>query len=238
MKITDSRRVAAPTSAAKPARSRVVTPVGEPAETVSVAGIPKSELTPRVMQALTQLMEEVASLRSELSRTKAKVDELSTLAFTDPLTGVFNRRAFVAELNRTLAVVERHGQPAAIAYFDLDDMKAVNDGFGHAGGDAAIRHVATTLKEHVRQTDIVGRLGGDEFGVIFAYSDDEASAGKVRELQMRIADADIPLGDRSFRITVTAGVAPIKGGQSVEATLDLADAAMYAGKASKKKVAS
>lgn len=238
MKITESRRVAQATRTEKTSKPDAAKPVSEPSETVSIAGIPKSELTPRVMQALTQLMEEVANLRSELSKSQARVDELTTLAFTDPLTGVFNRRAFVSELNRTLAIVERHGQPAAVAYFDLDDMKSINDGFGHAGGDAAIKHVATTLKENVRQTDIVGRLGGDEFGVIFAYSDDEASSGKVRELQTRIGDADIPLGDKTFRVSVSAGVAPIKGGQSIEATLDLADAAMYAGKATKKRAVS
>ena len=188
MKVTSNQSIARNQRTAKktaPERPKVA---AAPKDNVSIAGVPQSELTPRVMRAMTQLMEEVSQLRMELAETKAKMMELSEMAFTDPLTGVYNRRAFVSELNRTLAVVERHGQPASLAFFDMDDMKSVNDGFGHAGGDVAINHVAKTIKENIRQTDIVGRLGGDEFAVIFNYSDQEAAAGKVRELRSQISE--------------------------------------------------
>ncbi|MEO0399866.1 MAG: GGDEF domain-containing protein [Pseudomonadota bacterium] len=235
MKVGQNTRVNAPQ------RTRTAAPAGgaqsansAPKDTLSIAGVPKAELTPRVMRALAELMEEVASLRHELAEAKARVDELSTMAFTDSLTEVFNRRAFVAELNRTLALADRHGQAAALAYFDLDDMKNINDSLGHAGGDAALTHVASKIKENVRQTDVVGRLGGDEFGVIFNYSDKEAAAGKVRYIRDLIINTPARLGEETFKVGVTAGLAPIVQGTTAEATLDLADAAMYEGKKKKK----
>ncbi|MBI1393797.1 MAG: diguanylate cyclase [Alphaproteobacteria bacterium] len=234
MKITGNRPVAPPRRATASENVARTDPVSSSRDTITIAGIPRSELTPRVMQALTQLIDEVNVLRSELATANQRIGELSTLAFTDPLTGVHNRRAFVGELDRTLAMVERHDQPASIAYFDLDDMKSINDGFGHAGGDAAITHVATTIKENVRATDVVGRLGGDEFGVIFAYADRDSALGKVQEIQSLISDADVRFGDKTFRVSVTAGVAPLQKGETPETALNVADAAMYVGKANKK----
>ncbi|MEM6414731.1 MAG: GGDEF domain-containing protein [Pseudomonadota bacterium] len=235
MKVTQNSRISRtrPSKATTgDASSPSVAP--KPQDSVAIAGIPKAELTPRVMRALTELMQEVATLRHELAESKARMDELTTLAFTDSLTGVFNRRAFVAELNRTLAIVNRHGQAAALAYFDLDNMKGINDTLGHAGGDAAIKHVTNKIKENVRQSDVVGRLGGDEFGVIFNYSDKESASGKVQYIRDEIVNTPVKLGDETFSVGVTAGLAPIVQGTTAEATLDLADSAMYKGKKAKK----
>ncbi|RZO68123.1 MAG: GGDEF domain-containing protein [Parvularculaceae bacterium] len=206
-----------------------------PNDTVSVAGIPKEELTPRVMRALTELMQEVSSLRQELSVTKARMEELTQMAYTDPLTGVYNRRAFVTELNRTVALVNRHPQPASLAFFDLDNMKSINDNYGHAGGDLAVQHVASVIKQNIRESDVIGRLGGDEFGVVFNYAGPEIAGEKVASLQEIVRSTPITLEDKTFSVTVTAGVAPIRRGESAEAALDLADAAMYDGKKGRAK---
>lgn len=239
MKVTGNQRTsgAATVKRASSARassaSTAASAVSGTQDTVSIAGIPKAELTPRVVQALTELMEEVSTLRLELAETKSRMNELATMAFTDPLTEVFNRRAFVTELNRTVALVNRHDQPASLAFFDMDDMKSINDAYGHAGGDLAVKHVATVIKANIRETDIIGRLGGDEFGVIFNYANHEDANEKVGSLQSQVASAPLKIGEQSFNVTVTAGVAPIKQGASAEAALDLADAAMYDGKKNK-----
>ncbi|MEM1397664.1 MAG: GGDEF domain-containing protein [Pseudomonadota bacterium] len=233
MRVNSQTRVEAPRRSSAAAPSEKAKSVSSATDTVTIAGVPKSELTPRVMDALTKLMDEVTTLREELSGANARIQELTQLAFSDPLTGVHNRRAFVGELDRTLAIVNRHDQAASIAYFDLDDMKSINDGHGHKGGDAAISHVASTLKDNIRATDVVGRLGGDEFGVIFPYADYTAAKEKVKELQSLVSNSPVTVDQDTFSVTVTAGVAPLKQGSTASSALDLADAEMYKGKAAK-----
>ena len=233
MKITGNQRVQRPTTAKAKSAPRAGAGSRAPADTLNIAGVPQAELTPKVRQALASLMQEVAELRAELAETQQRIRELSDLAFTDPLTGVYNRRAFVAELNRTLAIVDRHGQPASLAFFDLDDMKMINDRYGHRGGDAALAHVAHIIQDNIRQTDAVGRLGGDEFGVIFSYSSKDAAKAKVEGLRQQIISAPLTLDNEMISVRITAGVAEIEKGATVESTLDIADAAMYEGKKSK-----
>ncbi len=233
MKISGNQGVQATRRKGKAEAQNAAPTAAAPKDSITVAGIPQAELTPRVMRALTDLMEEVATLRQELAETQSKMAELSTMAFTDPLTGVYNRRAFVNELNRTLAIVQRHDQAAALAYFDIDDMKSINDHYGHAGGDAAIVHLAQMLMSNVRQTDVVGRLGGDEFAVIFNYAEKDAAAGKVLELQKAINEKSVELNGAKFSMSVTVGIAPIAQGATVETTLNFADAEMYRGKREK-----
>ncbi len=89
----------------------------------------------------------------------------------DQLLPLLNRRAFVRELTRYIAFTGRYNTPASLIYFDLNHFKQINDTHGHAGGDAALEHFAETLLSHVRDSDCVGRLGGDEFGVLLTHAD-------------------------------------------------------------------
>src|SRR4051794_41410327 len=118
--------------------------------------------------AAAALARENAELRAELLALRARLAEAEGLADRDALTPLLNRRALMRELARTLAAVERYGRPASLVYFDLDGLKAINDRFGHAAGDAVLRAVAQRLIGHVRASDVAGRMGGDEFAVILA----------------------------------------------------------------------
>ena len=201
-----------------------------PADAVTFLGVPETEMTPRVRAALTQLMEEAADLRLQLAEARTRLKEMSALAYTDPLLGILNRRAFVAELNRALARVDRHGEKASLAYFDLDGMKAVNDAHGHAAGDAALVHVADIILANIRQTDAFGRLGGDEFGVIFSHADVAAARKKTASLIAAVRASPLSYDGAPLDINVSAGVAAIEKGATAESALAVADAAMYAGK--------
>ena len=112
------------------------------------------------------LMGEVDNLRKELQQTREKLEEVERTADQDQLLPLLNRRAFVRELTRYIAFTGRYGTPATLIYFDLDGFKQVNDTFGHAGGDAVLSHFAQTLQADPPNSDVVGRLGGDEFGVL------------------------------------------------------------------------
>lgn len=222
---TPSRRVKG-TSAAGGAGSDAAAPVSA-AESSFFRGIPESELTPRVRQALISLIEEMNSLREELNETRQRMQELENLADTDPLLGIYNRRAFARELSRTLAMVERYGTPASLVFADLDNLKIVNDEMGHGAGDAALSHVASVLKANIRETDSLGRLGGDEFGIILLQADESRALDKAGLLSARVSEDKVLWKDYAFTAHISCGVVEIKKGWTVDDALHTADNAMY-----------
>ena len=157
------------------------------ADSASILGIPEAELTPRVRDAITRLMAEVDSLRQELRNSQRRLEELEELADMDGLLPLLNRRAFMRELTRIKSFADRYQVQAAMIYFDLDNFKQINDTFGHNAGDAVLSHVAMQLQEHVRTSDVVGRLGGDEFGVILAQADAKQALIKGEKLAKEIS---------------------------------------------------
>ena len=100
---------------------------------------------------------------------------------------IYNRRAFVRELTRVISMTERYGQPSSIIFLDVDGLKKINDRHGHGAGDVALLSVADRLLLNVRESDIVGRLGGDEFGVILFNADGETALAKAAALTENIA---------------------------------------------------
>lgn len=173
---------------------------------------------------------ELALLRAELAEARARIAHLEKLADADPLLGVLNRRALLRELERARALVDRHGAPACLFFADLDELKRINDDLGHGAGDLALAHVAATLVENVRKTDSVGRLGGDEFGVVLAFTEEEAAWEKTRALARQVENAPILWNGFSFAVSISCGVAPIVKGATSEEILAAADRAMYENK--------
>jgi diguanylate cyclase (GGDEF)-like protein len=176
----------------------------------------------------------IARLKAELAQTRARLAEMELLADRDPLAPVLNRRAFLRELHRTIAYCQRYGAEASLAFFDLDGFKAVNDTFGHAAGDDALRVVAATLAAHVRESDIVGRLGGDEFGVILAQAGREAAEIKAASLVSEIEKAPLIIGGRTIHVGASFGVRPFESGLDAEQMMAEADAAMFLRKGARK----
>lgn len=201
--------------------------VDRPTDTASIMGIPAAELTPKVRAAITALMEEVERLRGELETYRKRTDFLERLADEDALLPVVNRRAFVRELSRTMAFAQRYGSPSSIAYFDVNGMKEVNDNLGHTAGDAVLLHVARTLLDNVRQSDIVGRLGGDEFGVILAQADEEVATMKTMQLAELISREQVVHGGHEVSVSLAFGHYTFEGNEGTHAAIEAADRAMY-----------
>ena len=190
-------------------------------------GIPEAELTPKVRAAIGQLLEEVQRTRQELEQAKKRVDHLEQLADQDTLTPVLNRRAFVRELSRVMAFSERYGAASAVLYFDVNGLKAINDTHGHAAGDAALSHVAQVLMHQVRGSDIVGRLGGDEFGVILVQVDSQGAQAKATQLAQAIEAQPVAWNGDALTVGASFGVHSLTPGQQADEALDAADRAMY-----------
>ena len=149
-----------------------------------------------------------------------------TAAATDPLTGLPNRRVFFEKLAEGLARSEQDGAPLSIAIIDANGLKQLNDQFGHAAGDQALIRIGEILAAGVRTDDVVARIGGDEFGVVFPGAPLFAADRIMRRLADDIANATIPGGQQLP--TVAWGIAPaLIEGTSVDAIVDAADRAMY-----------
>ena len=203
-------------------------------DSTSFLGLTEVEMTPAVSAAVQTLLTEIDDLRGEVGRLKAKLSETEGLADRDALTPLLNRRALIRELGRIRTFAQRYGSPASLVYFDMDDLKGVNDRFGHAAGDAAIRAVAERLLANLRDSDIVGRMGGDEFAVILVQADHATAEGKAAQLARAIEAEPLRFGDWSAPLHVSWGVREISMDAEPETLVADADAAMYARKRERK----
>jgi len=186
-------------------------------------GLNARDVSPAAEAAIARLSAERDALAERLALAEAQADR-------DTLTPTFNRRAFLRELHRTMSEVERYRTPAAVLYLDLDGFKSVNDSFGHAAGDAVLRHVARLLVESVRESDVVGRLGGDEFGVILNRASSEEARAKAAGLSEKLNTSAILHAGVAHRVRASFGVHAIAMGEDPETAIARADEAMYAEK--------
>lgn len=174
-----------------------------------------------------QLLEEIARLRAEVMRLEAKVEELDRLAHRDALVPLVNRRGMLRELEMMIARHERHGTPAAMLFVDLDDLKMLNDKFGHMGGDAALMKVAEKLLQGTRTNDCVARLGGDEFCILLDHADEKDALETAERLVDSIAGEDFLFEGAPIPLSVAIGVTLIERGDTPATVLLRADKAMY-----------
>lgn len=181
---------------------------------------------------LRQALQEAESLNKQLLAQVQRVDELNRalteLATTDPLTGLNNRRAFDDGLDRELATVGRRHTPLSLLVLDIDHFKKVNDTFGHNLGDRVLMAVAQVLNDCARVTDLVARVGGEEFALVLPHTNSEGACGVAERIRLAVAQAhwldDMP-------ITVSIGVATLQGSEDAAGFFSRADAALYAAKA-------
>jgi len=196
----------------------------------SVRGIPQAELTPRVRDTIMAFLREMEGLKQELSQARTRLDEVEKTADLDPVLPVLNRRAFTREITRYIAFTTRYSTPASLVYFDLNHLKQTNDTLGHAAGDALLAQFAKILLSHVRESDVVGRMGGDEFAILLSH----AGQGQALKKAMGLADAAMQnptlWNGHSIPVSFAYGAFELKAGDKAEAAIAKADEAMYAQK--------
>jgi diguanylate cyclase (GGDEF)-like protein len=194
-----------------------------------MAKLPDTLMDPEIQR----LMQEVEALRQELQVMGQRLADAERLADRDVLTPLLNRRAFVREVQRAIALTRRHKTPASVIYFDMDGFKQINDQYGHAAGDAALIGVAEQLMAAVREADVVGRIGGDEFAVLLQHADAGAAAAKAAALAQVVAEAPTIFEGQTMETRLTWGVRQVGAVDSAEQALAEADAAMYLRKPSR-----
>jgi diguanylate cyclase len=160
---------------------------------------------------------------------RAKQDA-ELLAASDPLTGALSRRAILTLLEKTLKRVSRTGHPACVAMIDLDWFKSINDRFGHLKGDEVLRRVVECIRGSCRESDAIGRYGGEEFVVLFSGADQNAGTRLVERIRGALAAADWSDIGPNLKVSVSCGMASVRAGDTLNELLARADQALYEAK--------
>jgi diguanylate cyclase (GGDEF)-like protein len=165
-------------------------------------------------------------------RMREAIERLRELSQHDVLTGALNARAYYEQGDRLILASRRVGQPCSLLFIDLDHFKAINDTRGHAAGDAVLRAVAERIAASVRRSDLVGRIGGEEFSVLLPHTDAAQALVLADKLRAAVEALSVPIAGRTLQVTASIGVAI--GREADESILDIqqrADRAMYQAKA-------
>jgi len=189
------------------------------------------EFNTRTLQRDGHIEGVVMSMR-DVTATKQLETQLLAEARFDALTGLPNRKEFHLQLAQALLRSRRHGTPLALAFLDVDEFKRINDCHGHAAGDMALKEFAARLRACVRQTDLVARLSGDEFTLVLEDVQSAPELAQLAEKLLATIRAPFRLNTGFLNLSTSMGLAVLAPGETAEALLARADAAMYAAKAS------
>jgi len=199
-------------------------------ERLDMLGIREKEMTPSVSLAVSALMEKLDDLNRELSRTKESLAEIERLVDVDCLAPIPNRRAFMRRLSWAITMFERYAHPSTILYFDINEFKQINDQYGHAAGDIAIRHISQLLTAAMRESDFLARIGGDEFAIIMYYATEEDAKIRGAKIADKLQKTPFVFNGKHLHITSAFGCYSIRSGDDAEAALAAADMSMYVDK--------
>jgi len=157
--------------------------------------------------------------------------KLQNIANTDSLTGLLNRRAFTEQTDKTFSHAQRHDFPLALMMLDIDFFKRINDSFGHAAGDSALQHFADTVSATIRQEDIFGRVGGEEFCLLLPSVSAEQGLKVAEKIRAAIAAQTLSLDNTKIKMTVSIGLSyQLPADRSLAEIQQRADKALYEAK--------
>jgi diguanylate cyclase (GGDEF)-like protein len=199
------------------------------ADKTKVSGAMSDQLTD--VSDVDQLIAEISALRGKVAQLQERVEQLDLLAHEDSLVGLPNRRGFVRALERLIDRMERYDEQGAVLFVDLDGLKAINDTFGHQAGDEALIQVSRLLLGGVRKSDLVARIGGDEFAILLGHSNEDSAREAAARLIDTIAASEFTHCGQSLPLSVAIGAAAVHADDTPEAALARADEEMYRRKA-------
>ncbi|MBI3513630.1 MAG: GGDEF domain-containing protein [Proteobacteria bacterium] len=165
-----------------------------------------------------------------LHRLATTERELMLRGFTDPLTGLFNRRTFLEMSSKAEARARRHGKATSLLMIDIDHFKRINDTYGHPAGDQVIKALADTAAKMMRPTDILARYGGEEFVVTLPETDADVATRVAERLRAMLEQLVVPADGREVRFTISVGVATFLTGVPLDQAMARADQALYRAK--------
>ncbi len=193
-----------------------------------VHGVDEDDLTPNIRDAMVGLIAEVATLREALDQNRNRLEYLTMLADQDSVSLVLNRRAFVRELSRALMIAQRRGTDSSLLFIEIENLKSINADLGLAAGDAAIEHVAGIIQSQTPEGDIVGRVGGAEFGVILIGEQEAQARERAEALAGLVLTRPLIWENAEVHLALIWGTYFLNGGEDAGAVMNEADKRMRA----------
>jgi two-component system cell cycle response regulator len=187
------------------------------------------ELIARVGVAI-RLKRDRDLLQENAEELRRRAEAASEMSMTDALTGLLNRYGLQRALQRELSEARRYARPLSCLLLDIDFFKSINDTHGHAAGDAALMQAARVLTESVRGSDVVCRYGGEEFLVLAPETDARGAHSLAEKIRLAVSSRLFGEGPRAFALTLSAGVAELRPGESGNDMIARADLALYQAK--------
>lgn len=174
----------------------------------------------------------IEGVARDITERKRMEDQLVTLSRTDGMTGAYSRSYFMDKAEEVINIVKRYQRPASIMIADLDHFKTINDKYGHHAGDVALKAFTEVCRQEMRESDMLGRLGGEEFGLVLPETTIQEAQVLAERIRMATAALEIKLDEGTVGITVSIGLVEISSETvSLDAVMRRADQAMYQGKA-------
>ncbi|MFO8152367.1 GGDEF domain-containing protein [Thioalkalivibrio sp.] len=178
-----------------------------------------------------RLNERLQSVQHESDELRRRLKEERDLAMVDPLTGIANRFAYNERLQLEVARWKRYGSPLAMAVWDIDRFKDVNDRYGHQAGDKALALIAQLIRKHIRETDFVARYGGEEFVLLLPETALPEAVAAAEHIRRAVMDSGFHYADEPVPITISCGISEFRTGDTPQDVFGRADAALYRAKA-------
>ena len=173
----------------------------------------------------------VLAIHDDVSELRSSNEKIVYQATHDLLTGLINRAEFEASLTRLLESARRYKEHHALCFIDLDQFKIINDSSGHAAGDELLRQLSSLMRQHIRKNDILARIGGDEFAILFEHCDLQTAVANVEKLRRLVAEHPFAWDQRNYSVGMSAGVVAIDAlSPNAVELLREADAACYTAK--------
>jgi diguanylate cyclase (GGDEF)-like protein len=176
----------------------------------------------------------IRGLKAQLAEALRRIEALQASADTDFLLNIPNRRGFERELHRSIAYIKRYHASGALIVLDVDRLKPINDGFGHAAGDQVLKAIVAILSSQVRSSDVIGRLGGDEFALLLWNLSETDAKAKAASLEQAIDRLAFVFAGSTITAGASAGVAILGPHAEAGKALEEADSAMYVRKAQRR----
>jgi diguanylate cyclase len=205
----------------------------------TISGVIKGLLTDTqsmrtdIAQSRDELLEarrKVETYEQRVRQLEKELTQVSTMVQKDPLTHALNRRGLEEAFRLETARATRYESPLSMSMIDLDNFKRINDTLGHLAGDRALVHLLTVLQAAVRPTDVIARLGGEEFAILFSATELDAAVHATERVQQELAKRPFQHEGQGHTLTFSAGTGRWQSGESLENLVQRTDAAMYQAK--------
>ena len=178
-------------------------------------------------RAVLTMAQELEALITQL---KSEKDKLEELAYTDPLTGLSNRRFFLEEMKRVIETARRYREPLSIMMLDVDNFKRINDEYGHDVGDMTLKQLAEVIRKNTRSSDIAARFGGEEFIVALPKTDERGALMVAERIRQEFKKSKVQVDGKEIGTTVSIGIASFEEGYDLDRLIKEADEALYEAK--------